>query len=106
MWSSNKATNQVKSTFFSGASIVEKLNNSFFGYFTKIIKEYDIKTSNVNSLMSELQLPKVIVIGAESSGKSSLLENITKCPIFPRNVNICTRLPIHFKLNTNPFRQS
>ena len=102
MWSSNKSTNQVKSTFFSGASIVEKLNNSFFGYFTKIIKEYDIKTSNVNSLMSELQLPKVIVIGAESSGKSSLLENITKCPIFPRNVNICTRLPIHFKLNTNP----
>ena len=101
MWNTKKSTNQVKSTFFSGVSIAEKLNNSFFGYFTKIIKEYDIKTSNVNSLISELQLPKIIVIGAESSGKSSLLENITKCPIFPRNVNICTRLPIHFKLNTN-----
>ena len=45
------------------------------------------------------EVPKVIVIGAESSGKSSLLENITKCPIFPRNTSICTRQPIHLKLS-------
>ena len=40
----------------------------------------------------------MIVIGTENSGKSSLLENITKCQVFPRDSKICTRCPIHLKL--------
>ena len=102
---SKKSTNQVKSTFFSGISIAGKINNSYLGYLIKIVKEYNnpIKSCvDSTGIVSDLQIPKVIVIGAESSGKSSLLENITKCPIFPRHINICTKLPIHFKLNTNP----
>jgi len=43
-------------------------------------------------------LPKIIVIGCENSGKSSLLENILKCNIFPRNYTLCTKLPIHIIL--------
>ena len=104
MWSSKKSTNQVKSAFFHGISIGEKISNGFIGYFIRIIKDYNnsIKPcTKTNGIVSDLHFPKVIVIGAESSGKSSLLENITKCPIFPRNITICTRLPIHFKLNVN-----
>ena len=38
------------------------------------------------------------MVGSQSSGKSSLLENITKCEIFPRDHKQCTRAPIRFKL--------
>lgn len=47
---------------------------------------------------ADFKLPEVVVVGSESSGKSSLLENITKCEIFPRDRSQCTRAPIRFKL--------
>ena len=42
--------------------------------------------------------PQLVVIGAESSGKSSLLERLVMMPIFPTAEGICTRLPIHVRL--------
>ncbi len=55
----------------------------------------------MKQILFKIYQSKVIVIGAESAGKSSLLENIIKYLIFPRNSNICMKQPIHFKLNTN-----
>lgn len=37
-----------------------------------------------------LSLPQLVVVGDQSSGKSSLLESLTGIP-FPRNVELCTR---------------
>ena len=51
-----------------------------------------------SSKTADFKLPEVVVVGSESSGKSSLLENITKCEIFPRDRSQCTRAPIRFKL--------
>ena len=45
-------------------------------------------------------LPKVIVIGSECSGKSSLLENITQQEFFPKGERQTTRTPV--VLNVNP----
>lgn len=42
--------------------------------------------------------PQLVVIGPESSGKSSLLERLVMMPIFPTAEGICTRLPIHVRL--------
>jgi hypothetical protein len=42
--------------------------------------------------------PQLVVIGAESSGKSSLLERLVMMPILPTAEGICTRLPIHVRL--------
>lgn len=56
-----------------------------------------IKLSKINITHD---LPKVLVIGSESSGKSSLLENIIKCEIFPKNYDFCTKLPIHVIMKT------
>ena len=42
--------------------------------------------------------PKFIVLGAEDSGKSTLLDRITMLPMFPQGRNICTRLPIEVQL--------
>ena len=54
------------------------------------------------SLMTAFKLPVVIVIGDESVGKSSLLENITKCAVFPRAAGICTRCPVRLQLTHSP----
>lgn len=91
MWGSNNK--QVETTFWDGLSLLKKSLESNFGFFMESVKNVDIN-------IDELIVPKVIVIGAESSGKSSLLENIIKCPIFPKNSNICTKQPIHLKLKS------
>ncbi len=93
----------VESKFWSGESITIKSISSYFGKFIKILNDL-FQDENPEIVYSKLTIPKVIVIGAESGGKSSLLENIIKCPIFPRNSNICTRQPIHLILRnvTNP----
>ena len=52
-----------------------------------------------------LKLPKIIVVGTNNVGKSSLLENITKCSIFPRDRNNCTKAPIRLMLKQVLTRQ-
>lgn len=81
-----------QSPMLRGRSIFQQLSNSSFGTFRKVLEGLD----GVD--MKDFNLPEVIVIGAESSGKSSLLEAITKCPVFPRNRSMCTRMPIRLKL--------
>jgi len=44
------------------------------------------------------QTPQIVVVGQESSGKSSVLERLMMMPLLPRADNICTRLPIHVRL--------
>ncbi|KAF4316058.1 hypothetical protein BBO99_00008923 [Phytophthora kernoviae] len=52
----------------------------------------------------ELALPQIVVVGQESSGKSSVLESLAMMPLFPRKEDICTRLPIHLKMRHVPKR--
>ena len=100
----NKST--TISDFYQGDNIFTQLNNSLFGQIKKIFEQdntynnYQLPSLGVNmkNLKDFLVLPKVIVIGAESSGKSSLLERITKCQLFPRDGKLCTKCPIKVKL--------
>ena len=39
-----------------------------------------------------VSLPQLVVVGDQSSGKSSVLEGLTRLP-FPRNTGLCTRFP-------------
>ena len=89
MWGQNNKKSK-QSEFFKGANLSETLSNSFFGKFRDIIKELSLDDTEIS-----YKLPAVYVIGNESTGKSSLLENITKCQIFPRDSKICTKCPIH-----------
>jgi hypothetical protein len=82
---------EVKSNLFEGVSLVSTSLLGFYKNFTDAIKKADI-------FEEELKVPKIIVIGAESSGKSSLLENIVKCQLFPKNTTFCTKTPIHLIL--------
>lgn len=93
-----KVKKSVETTFWNGNSITKTTFNSLYGKFVNIIETLFHTQSNI--ITDNLDIPKIIVIGAESSGKSCLLENIIKCPIFPRNQSICTKQPIHVKLKT------
>jgi GTP-binding protein EngB required for normal cell division len=85
------------SKFFTGSSIIKNSITSLYGVFVDTIT--NIFPEENENIMVKYKIPTVIVIGSESSGKSSLLENITKCPVFPRNAKICTKQPIHLKLS-------
>ena len=76
-----------------GESICQQLRNSSFGKFHAAL--HDISSSLP---LVQFKLPTVIVVGGRSAGKSSLLENITKCPIFPRDPGLCTKMPVKLQL--------
>lgn len=72
-------------------SLMAHAQKSIYGTFTKALDD-----ANLKSL--PLDLPSVVVIGNQSVGKSSLLENILKCSIFPADQRECTRVPMRLKL--------
>lgn len=48
---------------------------------------------------TEIDLPQLVVIGAQSSGKSSVLENLVGRDFLPRGSGIVTRRPLILQLN-------
>jgi GTP-binding protein EngB required for normal cell division len=92
MW--GKKTQEAKvSTFYQGLNIIETLGKSVFGK----IKDTMLTIFGLEHA-KKYRLPKIIVVGNESTGKSSLLENITKCQLFPRDSKLCTKCPVHVKI--------
>lgn len=90
MWGATK-NNQAKSGLFEGINFIGKCMGDFFGKLLDAVKKTSFN-------LEKLNVPKVVVIGSESSGKSSLLENIVKCQLFPKNTTFCTKIPIHLVL--------
>ena len=62
-----------------------------------MFKILDPLRAELNTLVN-LTPPKIVVIGDESSGKSTVLEQLIRMPLFPRKKTFCTRLPIHVRL--------
>ncbi|KAG0310873.1 hypothetical protein BGZ97_012258 [Linnemannia gamsii] len=68
--------------------------------------EYQAVIDNINrvqnhGLKHKLSIPQMVIIGDQSSGKSSVLEAITKLS-FPRDKDMCTRFAIQVNLRRNP----
>jgi replication fork clamp-binding protein CrfC len=49
-----------------------------------------------------VDMPQIVVIGGQSSGKSSVLESIVGRDFLPRGTNIVTRRPIIIQLINTP----
>ena len=94
----SRPPSRVQSRLFDGSSVVDQLMNSSYGRF----QEYLLQSGLQAQLQQNLHLPQVIVVGGRSAGKSSLLESITKCPIFPRHEDFCTKMPIILKMKNIP----
>lgn len=50
-----------------------------------------------------VNLPHIVVVGTQSSGKSSVLENLVRKSFLPRGVGIVTRAPLVLHL-INPIQ--
>src|SRR6201996_9790701 len=53
-----------------------------------------------------LDLPQIVVVGSQSSGKSSVLENIVGRDFLPRGSGIVTRRPLILQLINVPSERS
>ncbi len=92
------AMSQARRASFSpllkGPSIFEQLQRSHF-------REFYLAFKKVKTYLPDedfLTLPKLVVVGSSNAGKSSLLENITKCAIFPRDKKLCTKFPLRLRI--------
>ena len=45
-----------------------------------------------------IEIPRLVVVGSQSSGKSSLLNGILSFDLLPTDKNMCTRTPLHLEL--------
>ncbi|EJW04495.1 hypothetical protein EDEG_01288 [Edhazardia aedis USNM 41457] len=70
----------------------EKLNN--IEIFKRLQDDKKIKTLSVN-------LPRLVVIGAQSTGKSSVLESIINREILPKGNDLVTRCPLLINIRKN-----
>ncbi|KAF9009444.1 P-loop containing nucleoside triphosphate hydrolase protein [Cyathus striatus] len=64
-------------------------------------KLQDVFTS-IGSSASQIDLPQICVLGSQSSGKSSVLENIVGRDFLPRGTGIVTRRPLVLQLINRP----
>ncbi|XP_030477416.2 dynamin-related protein 4C-like [Syzygium oleosum] len=59
------------------------------------------KLRNLQVMKEGIQLPTIVVVGDQSSGKSSVLESLAGINL-PRGQGICTRVPLIMRLQDNP----
>ncbi|KAL2343245.1 hypothetical protein Fmac_004530 [Flemingia macrophylla] len=58
----------------------------------------------LNITKEGIQLPSIVVVGDQSSGKSSVLESLAGISL-PRGQGICTRVPLVMRLQNHPLPQ-
>lgn len=95
--SSADGANPEQAELFVARNIATQLQNSSYGHFHRYLQH-----CGLGEQLLTLRLPRVIVVGGRSAGKSSLLESITKCPVFPRHRDFCTKAPIELRMKNDP----
>mmetsp|Transcript_12257 Transcript_12257/g.30766 ORF Transcript_12257/g.30766 Transcript_12257/m.30766 type:complete len:695 (+) Transcript_12257:357-2441(+) len=68
------------------------------GIFSVLDPLRDLLASELGATLRGWQPPQLVMIGQESSGKSTVLERLAMMAIFPRGDEICTRMPVHVRL--------
>ncbi|KAH6567923.1 hypothetical protein BASA62_005785 [Batrachochytrium salamandrivorans] len=84
-----------------GSSSNSSNNQDLLGLTSKLIEIRNLLKS-VDTGSSALTLPSIVVIGSQSSGKSSVLEAIVGHEFLPKGSNMVTRRPIELTLIHTP----
>jgi len=92
------------------ATLASVLMNSEYGKFIRTVEEIQRDLSSLTGRRKlealRFTLPRIAMIGMESSGKSSTLERLAGFSFFPRARHLCTRVPIHRTLRPNKDEQT
>ncbi|KAG6379210.1 Dynamin central region-domain-containing protein [Boletus reticuloceps] len=78
------------------------MSTGFGQEIVSIVNKLQDVFSTVGSSGSQIDLPQICVLGSQSSGKSSVLENIVGRDFLPRGTGIVTRRPLVLQLNHRP----
>ncbi|PPQ67650.1 hypothetical protein CVT25_012678 [Psilocybe cyanescens] len=81
------------------ASSTAGLGTEIVGVINKL---QDVFTSIGTQAQGNIDLPQICVLGSQSSGKSSVLENIVGRDFLPRGTGIVTRRPLVLQLINKP----
>lgn len=87
---------QLRLYLFCKMSGGEFLKTDLFKDIRKLINIIDEVRDY--GLDKEISLPRIAVLGTQSSGKSSLLENIVGLDFLPRGSGVVTRRPLELRL--------
>ena len=60
----------------------------------------------LQEVLNQWQPPRIVVIGNQSEGKSTILERLCMMPLFPRSKGMCTRVPIKINIRRSFARRS
>jgi GTPase SAR1 family protein len=87
---------------------MDKETQFFIGELSSKIKPLLNTLENLTKcgLQKYLELPRIAVVGAQSTGKTSVLESIIGRSILPKGNDLATRLPIVLMLKRDPFMKS
>lgn len=74
------------------------LNSRIDEQVRRVLDVYDRARENIDSgVLKEVIIPTIVVIGDQSHGKSSVLENIARINL-PKGRGLCTKTPLELKL--------
>lgn len=75
------------------------INTRFKPFFDLVGKiKNDLEALGITNATLDIRLPRIVVVGCESAGKSSVIERLASFRFFPRGRQITTRMPIKLRL--------
>ncbi|XP_073285120.1 dynamin-related protein 4C-like [Primulina huaijiensis] len=90
--SANDAVERMSGLTITGGPLVSCYNDRI-----RPLLDVVDKLRNLNIMQEGIQLPTIVVVGDQSSGKSSVLESLARISL-PRGQGICTRVPLIMRL--------
>ena len=89
------------------ASVEESVDEPIksVGSLNEIFQELDKLGDILQSVLDGWEPPRVVVMGNQSAGKSTLLERLCMMPLFPRSRSMCTSVPIQINIRRGPVQR-